>query len=1110
MANISAIKLPSNITYDLKDKNALEKAYTDTVYEDERDSGYITWRTIPDGASLYIECGSNGYISVTPGGVWIGNQVTNSKSSLSINSNGIHLEHNGKDIYLPANVTGTLTIGTGTSGYLAKWNGTSSLTNGPQLGSSTTTFLRNDGSWATPVGTTYSVVSKTANGLAPQLPNETTTTKFLRQDGSWAVPSYTVNTDTKVNMIQRGATKAYLLGSTTAPTSTNQAVESVAETGVYLETSNSATRLIAPTFVGALTGTASGNLTSSSTLNAAKLSGAIPSAVTATTQASTDNSTKIATTAYVTTAIANLPEPMIFKGSVGTGGTITSLPAAAASNEGWTYKVITALSSPAAKVGDTVISNGSSWVVIPSGDEPSGTVTSITAGAGLNTTSNDTSTDGGTIAGSGTIHLTKSGATAGSYGDSSAQTPGYGSTFKVPYITVDKYGRVTSISEHTVKIPASDNTNTTYTLTNALASHKFTWTLTPSSGSATTTTAELVQGTGITLTDDTSNKKITITNSGVRAVTQGSQNNVKVNTNGTEAQVPVYLDRTHITPISTKTYTGVIATAATDAECHMYYMKVVPDSYTGQWFIRYRVSATINGVTAANGSGFEESEVYISGMRNTYATYRSWNNISNTSYRPYYYHTFYRAKEAGISYGHLLGVSLRYAYNCTTAANTRNVTFEILEYGGCTPSFFDSPLTYANVPGTGTTNYEGNTMSGDRNDTNTNNRIGYTYRKPCAALYRYQILLSRPNGSLLPVNSVDNAPSNTAKTLTTEEFDPLGNIYYYNSTTTRSTSQNIDNNVLYRQILADLRYSFNITNESGKCLTGSQPVYIVATLQSNGMAKLASPALTQSLPSSDDGKLYIYIGNAYPDTYPYRSELVLYPIVYWYKNGAIRQYGGDAATINGKNATASATTGISIAAHGTGTVIGVQSTTTTASKVTLGTAISVPNVTGNTDVTVPIRADSDTTVPKAASSATTVPIKDASATSCDDITAWNAGSGSASLTFTMDTTDTKKLKIAFSHSHGVPSLSYTARSIIGVQSTTTSVTGVSGSTTVRGVKTGDNSTTTASKVTLGTAKSIPNVTAATDVTVPIKNASASTFVTGTTHTVTDNGHTHTI
>ena len=42
--------------------------------------------------------------------------------------------------------------------------------------------------WRDDANTTYSVVSKTGNGLAPQLPNETTTTKYLRQDGTWQVP----------------------------------------------------------------------------------------------------------------------------------------------------------------------------------------------------------------------------------------------------------------------------------------------------------------------------------------------------------------------------------------------------------------------------------------------------------------------------------------------------------------------------------------------------------------------------------------------------------------------------------------------------------------------------------------------------------------------------------------------------------------------------------------------------------------------------------------------------------------------------------------------------------------------------------------------------------
>lgn len=119
---------------------------------------------------------------------------------------------------------------------------------------------------------------------------------------------------------------------------------------------------------------------------------------TATTQSAGDNSTKVATTAYTDAAITalnnniqgdisnlqsqidNLPSPMIFKGSVGTGGTVTwaNLPEAAAANTGFTYKVITAhATAPICEIGDTIVSDGTQWVVIPSGDEPSGTVTSV-------------------------------------------------------------------------------------------------------------------------------------------------------------------------------------------------------------------------------------------------------------------------------------------------------------------------------------------------------------------------------------------------------------------------------------------------------------------------------------------------------------------------------------------------------------------------------------------------------------------------------------------------------------------------------------------------------------------------------------------------------------
>jgi hypothetical protein len=60
-----------------------------------------------------------------------------------------------------------------------------------------------------------------------------------------------------------------------------------------------------------------------------------------------------------------------------------------------------------------------------------GTVTGVTAGTGLNTVSDDTGTDGGTISTSGTLYLTKTGVTADTYQG----------------ITVDKYGRITSASD---------------------------------------------------------------------------------------------------------------------------------------------------------------------------------------------------------------------------------------------------------------------------------------------------------------------------------------------------------------------------------------------------------------------------------------------------------------------------------------------------------------------------------------------------------------------------------------------------------------------------------------------------------------------------------------
>ena len=105
----------------------------------------------------------------------------------------------------------------------------------------------------------------------------------------------------------------------------------------------------------------------------------------------------------VNTKVDNLPKPMIFKGSLGTGGTITTLPTASNDNKGFTYKVITAgtYAGQTAKIGDTFISDGTAWVLIPSGDEPSGTVTNVA----VTSTDGSATITGSPITSSGTIDI---------------------------------------------------------------------------------------------------------------------------------------------------------------------------------------------------------------------------------------------------------------------------------------------------------------------------------------------------------------------------------------------------------------------------------------------------------------------------------------------------------------------------------------------------------------------------------------------------------------------------------------------------------------------------------------------------------------------------------
>ena len=128
-----------------------------------------------------IAAGANNYSLPTAtgsvlGGVKTGSNITNSSGTISLtkanvvaalgytpptaDSNTTYTFANGTNGFTVTPSGGsaqTVTVtpsiannvtGSGTSGYIAKFSGANTVTNGPALGSSTTTFLRNDGTWA--------------------------------------------------------------------------------------------------------------------------------------------------------------------------------------------------------------------------------------------------------------------------------------------------------------------------------------------------------------------------------------------------------------------------------------------------------------------------------------------------------------------------------------------------------------------------------------------------------------------------------------------------------------------------------------------------------------------------------------------------------------------------------------------------------------------------------------------------------------------------------------------------------------------------------------------------------------------------------------------------
>ena len=133
-------------------------------------------------------------------------------------------------------------------------------------------------------------------------------------------------------------------------------------------------------------------------------------------------------------------------------------------------------------------------------------------------------------------------------------------------------------------------------------------------------------------------------------------------------------------------------------------------------------------------------------------------------------------------------------------------------------------------------------------------------KKMGATLQRYKFIAEGKDGLYYPL-TLENSTAGT-KTISQAEFKLGGTILYYNTTTVIAAGGTVSNT--YSELnVANMVYTFN---QSGG-YTLYAPMYLVATLTNNGGFVLdnSSPTsfYTQDLPTTEDGKIYIYLGGIY-------------------------------------------------------------------------------------------------------------------------------------------------------------------------------------------------------------------------------------------------------
>lgn len=222
------------------------------------------------------------------------------------------------------------------------------------------------------------------------------------------------------------------------------------------------------------------------------------------------------------------------------------------------------------------------------------------------------------------------------------------------------------------------------------------------------------------------------------------------------------------------------------------------------------------------------------------------------------------------------------AYPMLYAGATITTSTDSKVWSANTPSIFVFDGSYWRFAGHGA----------DDNTTYTLNYVIYAGTANAGvgdyAVTRYALLMQKLDGTWETLKETStNYSTGTTKTVNTNGFIP-SKITYYNTTTVKKNGEAIGVSSLYlKSASVDARYSFNCGATPN--WSAGDRIYLVGTIGTDGLFYLDSTTWwANALPTTQDGKVYMYIGTYVSDAY--KITLDLDHPMYYHDGTSVKQY----------------------------------------------------------------------------------------------------------------------------------------------------------------------------------------------------------------------------